>query len=60
MNVLTFLLALEVITLLLFILICNLGVYGNLGYRGFKDNLTLKASSVEMQHTLMSTILSFV
>jgi hypothetical protein len=59
-NVLTFLLALEVITLLLFVLICSLGGYGNLGYAGIRTNLVPGRSFNDSQHSLISIILSFV
>jgi len=59
-NVLTFLLGLEVITLLLFILFCSLAGYGNLGYAGIRSNLIFKEAFNDAQHSLISMILSFV
>jgi hypothetical protein len=60
-NVLTFLLALEVVTLLLILLMCNLWLFGTSGYSGFRanDNQVSLVTS-QAQYALISVVLSFV
>lgn len=60
-SILTFLLALEVITLLLLMLICSLGLFDNFGHSSFRGNGDSAGLSLrQAQYSLVSILLAFV
>jgi hypothetical protein len=60
-SVLTFLLALEVVTLLLLLLMCNLGLFGNFGHSSPRGSLHQSALTLyQAQYSLVSVVLAFV
>lgn len=60
LNLLTFLLALEVVTLLLFLLMCNVGLYHSMGFSEIRQNWITSGYMERVQYSIISTLLSFI